>query len=141
MSIELIIYLLLTWIMYIVLEVFIQALIRYGQGGKPIHIIFFILRVMFSIITGVVFNVSNWLEYLLLLLFHVSTYVIIFSPLLSKVRSLYNIVDRSWNYWLIEDGSSIKHFRGHIGLYKFFYFAHVIVCLGAILAITRLFAA
>jgi len=82
----------LYWLIYILLEAFIQGkLIK--KGEKPIYLVVFLIRGAISIIHGVILNVEyNTWQYPILLAFQVCSFEIIFDFFLNLLRL------EKWNY-------------------------------------------
>ena len=82
----------LYWLIYILIESFIQEkLIK--KGDKPIYLVVFLIRAIFSVIQGAILNVQyNTWQYPILLVFQTCSLWIIFYLFLNFLRK------EKWNY-------------------------------------------
>lgn len=128
MNILLITSLLLVWVILVGVESYIAA------RKKLLSIIVWIGRVFASIIIGVLFDVHNMDDYFPILLFHITSHIIIFSPLLS--RNINNLVPLSGklSFWYLDESISWRQrlLKPRPTLYKAIYIASAIAYIASI---------
>lgn len=109
----------LFWLIYILLEAFVQGK-SIQAGNKPSYIILFVIRAMVSIFHGILLAVQPGAEYWILLIFQICSFYVLFDPILNLLRI------KPWDYQGKESGYLDK-------LPKKTYYALKSVCLfGAI---------
>lgn len=117
MSIENLICLILLWISYVINEAFRNYIIIRGgvwptekPAQRPDYTLSFILRGMASILHGFLFEVEETIEYLPILIFQVTTFLVIFNPLLNRIRGFdfwYLGRNSGWiDKWLLRMGKA-----------------------------------
>lgn len=121
--------LLLLWIVFIVVEVYRNYTVIVHQGRRPNYLISFVIRGMASIVHGILFDVEDMRDFMPLLLFQCSSFLIIFNPTLNILRKL--------DFWYVgrNSGWLDKAFYEDRGLYLLTYFGCLSVCITSILVI------
>jgi len=105
------------WIIYILIEAFIQGkLIK--KGDKPVYLVIFLIRGIFSIIHGAILNVQNIEQSIILLGFQTCSLWIIFDLFLNLLRM------EKWNYKGQQSGYLDKL------EYKYYYPLKIVAFLG-----------
>jgi len=73
------------WIVYILAEAFLQYK-SISKGNKPNYLQLAIIRGVFSILHGVLIDVQDIKEYGILVLWQITSFWLIFDPVLNKLR-------------------------------------------------------
>lgn len=120
MLLESLIALLLLWITLVVLQSFIHNYLITELHETPFYLQWFVVRGIVAICHGSFFYLMNFYQWLPVLAFQLLTHVIIFAPLLNKLRH------KNYFYLGEHSGWFDKIFIGDPVLYKTFYF----LCVG-----------
>lgn len=119
---------LLLWIGFIIAEVFRNYTII-QKGIRPNYLLSFVIRGMASIIHGILFDVQNMRDFMPILLFQCSSFLIIFNPTLNAIRG--------FDFWYVgrNSGWLDKAFYEDKGLYILTYCGCLSICITSILVI------
>jgi hypothetical protein len=78
--------LLTMWMLLLVLQVFVHYILIEMKDEQPFYLVWGIIRGMVSIGHGILFDVKNMAEFAPILMFHVTTHFVFFSPALNLMR-------------------------------------------------------
>lgn len=140
MQTEYVIALLITWVLFVVLQSFVHFYIIEVQKTKPIYLQWNIIRGMVSIFHGIAFDVSRMQEFLPVLVFQLIIHFIVFAPLLNKLRRPLNPFSTFW--YLGADSGYTDRLLKHLpfNAYKGLYYLACVLLLPSIWWVLRGFA-
>lgn len=123
MASELVTALLSLWITLVFLQSFVHNFMIETMNDKPNYIQWFIIRGFFAILYGCAYNVLNMGEYFPILVFQVSSHVVIFAPTVNKLRAIKHPL-AGFTFWYLgkDSGWFDKLFIKNKPLYKVVYF-------------------
>lgn len=119
---------LFVWILLVILQSFVHNFIIETMKDKPIYMQWFIIRGMVAVFHGALFHLMTLSEYLPILAFQLAAHIIIFNPLLNKLRAITH-PNGIYHFWYLGNDSGIfdKIFRGNKSSYKVAYFMAILI--------------